>query len=90
MRSEYGLSGYLKKWKHRTMDYAEAKKQVAKTFLSLDYSVPIYREDNLDLISSLEGDKKKEFYRKRYVLSKKAIKASLDIGNLTKIFKTIF
>jgi radical SAM superfamily enzyme YgiQ (UPF0313 family) len=90
MRREYSLNGYLKKWKHRTMDYAEAKNQVAKTFLSLECSVPIYREDNLELISSLKDEKKKRFYRKRYELSKKSMKDLFSSESISKTFNNVF
>ncbi|MCK5470134.1 MAG: radical SAM protein [Cyclobacteriaceae bacterium] len=90
MRKKYGLNGYLNKWEHKTMDYSEAKKQVVKTFLSLNNSGPIYREDNLDLIFSFKEEEKKKFYRKRYDLSKKSMRDLISTEELSKTFNNLF
>ncbi len=73
MREKFGLSGYLKDWRHATMDYSGAKKLALKAFLELEHSGQIYRGDNLDMISELPPEKRKEFHVTRHLLAKKSL-----------------
>jgi p-methyltransferase len=90
MRKKYGLSGYMSKWNHKTMNNSEAKNQVLKTFFSQENSGPIYREDNLDILNSLKTNKKKDFFAKRYFLSKKSMKGKLEKETILNTFNQLF
>jgi p-methyltransferase len=52
-RRKYGLSGYLHKWQHATMNSDQAREQVLKTFLEIENSGPIYRGDNQEILSRM-------------------------------------
>lgn len=71
MRRKFGLTGYLKNWKHATMDYGGAKKLALQAFFELENSGQIYRGDNLKMLDNLTIGNLKKFYRIRHLLAKK-------------------
>ena len=89
MRKKFGLTGYLQKWMHSTMNYEEAKQLVLKAFFELENSVPIYRGDNLNLLGELSHENKKDFFRARHYLSKKLLKNELSREELIRTFNEI-
>jgi radical SAM superfamily enzyme YgiQ (UPF0313 family) len=81
-RKKYGLTGYLKNWQHKTMDYNGAKKLVVKAFLEIEKSGPIYRGDNLDFLEKLSPEKRKMFFMQRHSLAKQALLKELTSENI--------
>ncbi|UCH22713.1 MAG: radical SAM protein [Deltaproteobacteria bacterium] len=90
MRKEYKLTGYMQKWKHRTMDSDRAREHVLKTFLGLQNSGPIYRGDNLSILKSLGPRQRKKFEAIRHSLSKAAWTGLLERQRIMESFKQIF
>ena len=74
LRNKYGLKGYMQNWKHQTMGSDQAMEQVKKTFLELENSGAIYRDDNLELLGQLTPQQRKKFVACRQILSKSAMK----------------
>ena len=89
MRKKFGLTGYLQKWTHSTMNYKEAKQLVLKAFFELENSGPIYRGDNLDLLGELSHERKKDFFRDRHYLSKKLMQNELGREEIIRTFDEI-
>lgn len=89
MRRKFALEGYLTQWRHRTMDFQQAKKLVLRAFLELENSGPIYREDNLELLSRLAPETKKEFFRTRHFLAKKSLQEKLQPADIIRSFSGI-
>jgi hypothetical protein len=90
MRKEYKLTGYMQKWKHRTMDSDRAREHVLKTFLGLQNSGPIYRGDNLSILKTLGPRQRKKFEAIRHSLSKAAWTGLLERQRIMESFKQIF
>ena len=86
MRKKYGLNGYMRNWKHRTMDSRRAMEQVKKAFLELENSGPIYRQDNLDMLLGLTSYRRKKFVTSRHRLSKLGIEGHLEKRDTVKLF----
>ena len=78
MRGQYGLSGYLDKWQHRTMNSEEAKKHLLQTFFELNNSGPIYRGDNLDMFSRIGPRNSRRFAALRHRLSKASMQGRIE------------
>lgn len=78
MRRRYGLSGYLGQWQHRTMNSKEAKNHLLSIFFELNHSSPIYRGDNLDMLSRLGPDTRRRFEALRHRLSKASLQGRID------------
>ena len=89
MRKKYGLHGYLNKWFHNTMNYKNAKKQILKTYTEISNSGPIYREDNLLLLTGTIGKNKKKFYSIRNQLAKSQMRGDLGSLNILDGFRYI-
>jgi len=89
MRRKYGLRGYLNNWQHNTMDFGQAKKLVVRAFFELENSGPIYREDNLDLLAQMPAGRKKDFFRLRHSLAKKAMREQLKPEDIIRTFTDI-
>ena len=89
MRNIYGLKGYMQNWKHKTMDSNRAMEQVKKTFLELENSGAIYRDDNLELLGRLTPPQRKTFVACRQMLSKSAMKESLKDYDIIESFSKI-
>ena len=90
MRKEFGLTGYMSHWKHNTMDIQKAKAHVIKTFLSLDHSGPIYRNDNLEFLRNLTPSKRKQFISIRQRLSKSALAGTVGRDDILYAFSDLF
>ncbi len=89
-RETYMLSGYMKNWRHATMDAKGAVSHVIQAFLGIEHSGLIYRSDNQDILSSLEPSKRKGFLATRHSLSKEAFKSGITNEEILSKFKKIF
>jgi radical SAM superfamily enzyme YgiQ (UPF0313 family) len=86
MRKRYGLEGYLRDWRHHTMDSEEAKFHAREALSELDQSSPIFRGDNLDMLLGLGARQRKRFLITRHRLSKSALKHELEKGEIVREF----
>ena len=86
----YGLSGYMKNWRHETMDAKGAMKYATQAFLGIEHSGLIYRSDNQEMLSSLDPFKRKSFQKIRHSLSKEAFKSGIPNEEILSAFKNIF
>jgi len=73
---KYGLVGHMFKWRHDTMNSAEAMAHASRAFFELEYTGTLYPGDNLDMLLALPARKRKEFIAIRHRLAKKAIRGS--------------
>lgn len=89
-RRKYGIKGYMRNWEHKTMNAKQAARYTLEAFLSLDNSGPIYREDNLELLSALTPKQRKAFHRIRNQLSRQAYRGNLKRDVIRKAFAPIF
>jgi len=85
-RKKYGLTGYLRDWKHNTMDSTRAMEHVRATFLELDNSCPAYRGDNLNILLNLTPHQRKSFSVSRHRLSKLALKRKIEKEEIISFF----
>jgi len=85
-RKKYGLTGYLRDWKHSTMDSTRAMEHVRETFLELDNSCPAYRGDNLNILLNLSPHQRKSFLVSRHRLSKKALDRKIEKDEIIACF----
>jgi anaerobic magnesium-protoporphyrin IX monomethyl ester cyclase len=90
MRKKYGLTGYMHRWQHETMNSDQARELVLKTFLELEHSGPIYRDDNLDILRSLTPYRRKMFESARHRLSKAALKKQIGEEEILRSFTPVF
>lgn len=88
-RRKYGLSGYLHKWQHATMNSDQARDQIVKTFFEIENSGPIYRGDNQDILRLLGPFRRKKFEAARHRLSKMALTGKLGKENILQAFKLV-
>ena len=88
-RKKYGLSGYLHKWQHDTMNSGQARDELFKTFLAIEGSGPIYRGDNQEFLRRLGPSGRKRFDATRHKLSKKALSGNLDKEMTLESFKPV-
>ena len=86
LRKKYGLSGYLHKWQHATMNSDQAREQLFKTFLEMEHSGPIYRGDNQEFLRRLGHSWRKRFDGIRHQLSKKALSGNLEKETVLESF----
>jgi p-methyltransferase len=89
MRKKYNLTGYMKHWKHSSMDSKKAVDIVLKAFMEIENSGTIYRGDNLDILYSLDHYKRKEFQVVRHRLSKLALNGKIDGNEIIESFAGI-
>jgi anaerobic magnesium-protoporphyrin IX monomethyl ester cyclase len=89
MRQKYHLTGYMKHWKHSSMDSKRALYIVLKAFMEIENSGAIYRGDNLDILNSLDYYKRKEFQVIRHRLSKLALNGRIDSNEIVESFAGI-
>jgi p-methyltransferase len=89
-RKRYGLTGYMQKWRHDTMDSEQAMEHVIKAFSELENSGPIYSGDNIEMLLALRPEQRKEFAKCRHRLSKLAMQGPLDRQNLIESFTEVF
>ena len=88
-RKKYGISGYLHKWQHATMNSDQARDQIVKTFFEIENSGPIYRGDNQDIFRCMEPFVRKKFEVTRHNLSKAALKGPLDKNETIQVFNKV-
>ena len=89
MRKQYNLTGYMGNWKHRTMNSNQAKQLIKEMFLKIEDSGPIYRGDNLNLLSDLPAIHRKKFMINRHRLNKKCINQEPGYEEVKYFFKKI-
>ncbi len=88
-RKKFGLSGYMKKWQHRTMNSDQGVEEIMKTFFELDGSGPVYRGDNQDFFLRIGPLNSKKFHSLRHGLSKKALNGNLTKEEILETFKNV-
>ncbi len=88
-RKRYGLSGYMRNWKHDTMDSDQAMEHVIRAFTELEGSGPIHSGDNIEMLLALRPDQRREFAKCRHRLSKVAMQGRLDRQSLVEGFRDI-
>jgi len=88
-RQKFGLTGYLHKWQHATMNSDQARDQVLKTFLAIENSGPIYRGENQEFLRDLGPALRKKFESTRHQISKLALTGALEPAALYKTFKAV-
>lgn len=89
MREKFGLTGYMDRWAHATMDSDRAMEHVREAFMELNQSCAIYRGDNLDILRGFRPARQKRFLVERHRLSKKALRDSLDDKQLVDFFANV-
>lgn len=89
-KRKFGLTGYMQNWKHKTMDSFQARQEVIKTFFELDYSGPIYRGDNLNMLYELAPNQRKKFGTVRHRLAKLASKRPVKKHEIINVFSEVF
>ena len=77
MRLRYQLDGYMMNWQHATMNFNQAIKAIRKAIMALEKSAPISRNDNLELLATLDNKTRKAFFRTRLSLAKLKAKGLL-------------
>jgi p-methyltransferase len=88
-RKKYGLSGYLHKWQHATMNSDQARDQLLRTFMEMEGSGPIYRGDNQEILRRLGPSGRKQFDATRHKLSKKALSGNLEKETILESFRPV-
>jgi radical SAM superfamily enzyme YgiQ (UPF0313 family) len=88
-RQQYGMTGYLHKWQHATMNSEQAREQLLKTFLEMEDSGPIYRGDNQEILRHLGPSGRKKFEAMRHKLSKKLLAGDLDKETILHSFRQV-
>ena len=88
-RRKYGISGYLHKWQHATMNSDQARDQLFKAFLEIENSGPIYRGDNQEIFQRLGPSMRKRFEAVRHKLSKTALGGGLEQEKILHAFRPI-
>jgi anaerobic magnesium-protoporphyrin IX monomethyl ester cyclase len=91
MRRKYGLTGYMDQWRHRTMASTEVMGHIRQVFNDLEYSCPMYRNDNLKMLhDELLPAERKRLFLARHRLSKRAIKDNLSEAEIIEAFSFAF
>ena len=88
-RQKYGITGYLHKWQHATMNSDQAREQLFKTFLEMDESGPIYRGDNQEILRRLGSSGRKKFEAMRHKLSKRTLAGDLEKDTILQSFRQV-
>jgi p-methyltransferase len=88
-RKKYGISGYLHKWQHATMNSDQARDELFRTFLEIENSGPIYRGDNQEIFQHLGHSVRKRFEATRHKLSKIALGRELEPEKILQSFRPI-
>lgn len=89
-REGYGLAGYMRHWKHHTMDSDQAMEHVIRAFEELENSGPIYSGDNIEMLLDLSPEQRKEFSKCRHRLSKLAKQGRFERQDVVKSFARVF
>ncbi len=91
MRQQYGLSGYMDEWRHRTMASGGVMDHIKRVFGALEHSCPMYRNDNLEMLhDDLLPAERKRLFLARHRLSKRAIKDNLSEAEIIEAFSFAF
>lgn len=77
-RAHYGLTGYMNKWEHNTMNSHKAQELITKAFLQIESAGPIYSGDNIEMLLELSPEKRKAFMRTRHHLAKQLLSKPFD------------
>jgi p-methyltransferase len=88
-RKKFGITGYMHKWQHATMNSDQARDQLFRTFLEIENSGPIYRGDNQEIFRSLGPSVRKNFEAIRHKLSKKALAGNLENETILQSFRQV-
>jgi anaerobic magnesium-protoporphyrin IX monomethyl ester cyclase len=88
-RKKYGITGYLHKWQHATMNSDQARDQLFRTFSAIEKSGPIYRGDNQEIFRRLGSSVRKKFETTRHKLSKMALSGKLEKENILQSFRQV-
>jgi p-methyltransferase len=88
-RQKFGMTGYLHKWQHATMNSDQARVQLFRTFLEIEDSGPIYRGDNQEILRGLGPSGRKKFEATRHKLSKKALAGDLEQEAIVQSFRQV-
>ena len=88
-RKKFGITGYMHKWQHATMNSDQARDQLFRTFLEIENSGPIYRGDNQEIFRSLGPSVRKKFEATRHKLSKKALAGNLENETILQSFRQV-
>lgn len=88
-RNKYGISGYLHKWQHATMNSDQARNQLVKTFFEIKNSGPIYRGDNQDIFRCIGPFVRRKFEAARHNLAKVDLKGQLDKNEIMQVFSEV-
>ena len=89
MREKYGITGYLHKWQHATMNSDQAREQLFKSFLEIEDTGPIYRGDNQEMLRRLGSSGRKKFEAMRHKLSKKKLAGNLEKETILQSFRQV-
>jgi hypothetical protein len=88
-RKKFGITGYLHKWQHATMNSDQARNELFRTFLEMENSGPIYRGDNQEILRILGTSSRKQFEATRHKLSKKALAGNLEKKDILQSFNQV-
>ncbi|MFH1350452.1 MAG: radical SAM protein [Pseudomonadota bacterium] len=88
-RKKYGLSGYLRDWRHNTMDSNRAMEHVRAGFFELDNSCAVYRGDNLDMLFNLTPFQRRSFLINRHRLTKLSLKRPIEKTDVMSSFSEV-
>lgn len=89
MRKKYDLTGYMRNWKHITMESGRAMEHVERAFVELENSGPIYREDSLDIVHGLSPYQRKQFVVSRHRFSKSKVQGHLETRDMIESFTEV-
>ncbi|MBE0499999.1 MAG: radical SAM protein [Desulfuromonadales bacterium] len=89
-RQQFGLQGYMHSWSHQTMDSDQAMQQIKKVFMTLKDTGPIYRGDDLRLITALSAKARNKFYRLRHHFAQQQQTRSLTAKEIIEQFQPFF
>jgi anaerobic magnesium-protoporphyrin IX monomethyl ester cyclase len=91
MRRKYGLTGYMDRWRHRTMASHEVMGHIKAISGALEHSCPMYRNDNLQMLhDNLSAAQRKQLFLTRHRLSKQAVNGDLSKTQIREAFSPVF
>ena len=91
MRRKFGLTGYMDRWRHRTMASMDVMGHIKRIFSDLEHSSPMYRNDNLEMLhNELLPAERKRLFLARHRLSKRAITETLSTTEILETFAFAF
>ena len=91
IRQQYGLTGYMDQWQHRTMASGDVTGHINQVANTLEHSCPMYRNDNLKMLhDDLLPVQRKRLFLTRHRLSKRADKENLSKSEIINAFAFAF